>query len=44
METEKWVFVIFFEKPLHVLKASLYNSGLFGRNDKRQIETTEMGA
>ena len=32
------------EKTLHISKGSLYNSGLFGRNDKRQIETTEMGA
>jgi hypothetical protein len=37
-------FRIFFEKPLQTLKPSLYNSGLFGRNDKRQNDTTEMGA
>jgi hypothetical protein len=34
-------FLIFFQKPLHTLNRSLYNSGLFGRNDKRQTETSE---
>jgi len=34
-------FHIFFEKPLHTSNSNLYNSGLFGRNDKRQTETSE---
>ena len=37
----KMVRMVFFEKPLHTSKGSLYNSGLFGRNDKRRIETTK---
>jgi hypothetical protein len=33
--------LIFFQKPLHTSNTNLYNSGLFGRNDKRQVETSE---
>ena len=31
----------FFEKALRTPNSSLYNSGLFGRDDKRQTETSD---